>query len=145
MGRPKKCQKWLIWHGIAPISYSYSQSTGYHSYMSHLTTKLFVDHVYAVLLIQDCLRSNRIHVERRRILNLHAWLSLRAAGGSTRHVLKIACRLKAIGPFKYYVKQMGLGGVKFSGKNPLQGSTLAVFRYPEHPRFSDGLPDTPEQ
>ncbi len=26
-----------------------------------------------------------------------------------------------------------------------QGSTLAVFRYPEHPRFSDGIPDSPEQ
>ena len=26
-----------------------------------------------------------------------------------------------------------------------QGSTLAVFRYPELPRFSDGIPDTPEQ
>ena len=26
-----------------------------------------------------------------------------------------------------------------------QGSTLAIFRYPEHPRFSDGIPDTPEQ
>ena len=24
-----------------------------------------------------------------------------------------------------------------------QGSTLAVFRYPEHPRFSDGIPDSP--
>ena len=23
------------------------------------------------------------------------------------------------------------------------GSTLAVFRYPEHPRFSDGIPDSP--
>ena len=23
-----------------------------------------------------------------------------------------------------------------------QGSTLAVFRYPEHPRFSDGIPDS---
>ncbi len=27
----------------------------------------------------------------------------------------------------------------------LQGSTLAVFRYPEHPRFSDGIPDWPAQ
>ena len=26
-----------------------------------------------------------------------------------------------------------------------QGSTLAVFRYPEHPRFSDGIPDLPAQ
>ena len=26
-----------------------------------------------------------------------------------------------------------------------QGSTLAVFRHPEHPRFSDGIPDSPEQ
>ena len=26
-----------------------------------------------------------------------------------------------------------------------QGSTLAVFRYPEHPRFSDGIPDSPAQ
>ena len=26
-----------------------------------------------------------------------------------------------------------------------QGSTLAVFRYPEHPRFSDGIPNSPEQ
>ena len=26
-----------------------------------------------------------------------------------------------------------------------QGSTLAVFRYPEHPKFSDGIPDSPEQ
>ena len=25
-----------------------------------------------------------------------------------------------------------------------EGSTLAVFRYPEHPRFSDGIPDSPE-
>ena len=25
----------------------------------------------------------------------------------------------------------------------LHGSTLAVFRYPEHPRFSDGIPDSP--
>ena len=28
---------------------------------------------------------------------------------------------------------------------PVQGSTLAVFRYPDHPRFSDGIPDSPEQ
>ena len=27
----------------------------------------------------------------------------------------------------------------------LQGSTLAVFRYPEPPRFPDGIPDSPEQ
>ena len=27
----------------------------------------------------------------------------------------------------------------------LQGSTLAVFRYPEHPRFYDGIPDSPAQ
>ena len=27
----------------------------------------------------------------------------------------------------------------------LQGSTLAVFCYPEHPRFSDGIPDSPAQ
>ena len=27
----------------------------------------------------------------------------------------------------------------------IQGSTLAVFRYPEHPRFSDGIPDSPAQ
>ena len=26
-----------------------------------------------------------------------------------------------------------------------QGSTLAVFRYPEHPRFYDGIPDSPVQ
>ena len=26
-----------------------------------------------------------------------------------------------------------------------QGSTLAVFRYPEHPRFYDGIPDSPAQ
>ena len=26
-----------------------------------------------------------------------------------------------------------------------QGSTLAVFRYPEPPRFPDGIPDSPEQ
>ena len=26
-----------------------------------------------------------------------------------------------------------------------QGSTLAVFRYHEHPRFSGGLPDSPAQ
>ena len=26
-----------------------------------------------------------------------------------------------------------------------QGSTLAVFRYPENPRFPDGIPDSPEQ
>ena len=26
-----------------------------------------------------------------------------------------------------------------------QGSTLAVFRYPEHPRFSVGIPDSPAQ
>ena len=26
-----------------------------------------------------------------------------------------------------------------------QGSTLAVFHYPEHPRFSDGIPDSPAQ
>ena len=25
------------------------------------------------------------------------------------------------------------------------GSTLVVFRYPEHPRFSDGIPDLPTQ
>ena len=27
----------------------------------------------------------------------------------------------------------------------IQGSTLAVFRYPENPRFPDGIPDSPEQ
>ena len=27
----------------------------------------------------------------------------------------------------------------------MQGSTLAVFRYPENPRFPDGIPDSPEQ
>ena len=26
-----------------------------------------------------------------------------------------------------------------------QGSTLAVFRYPEHPKFSDGIPDLHNQ
>ena len=26
-----------------------------------------------------------------------------------------------------------------------QGPTLAVFRYPEHPRFSNGIPDSPNQ
>ena len=26
-----------------------------------------------------------------------------------------------------------------------QGSTLALFRYPEHPRLSDGIPDSPEK
>ena len=26
-----------------------------------------------------------------------------------------------------------------------QGSTLVVFRYPEDPRFSDGIPDSPAQ
>ena len=33
-------------------------------------------------------------------------------------------------------------------QNPMllqQGSTLAVFRYPEHPRFSDGIPDSRAQ
>ena len=29
--------------------------------------------------------------------------------------------------------------------NVPQGSTLAVFRYPENPRFPDGIPDLPEQ
>ena len=30
-------------------------------------------------------------------------------------------------------------------RNDCQGSTLAVFRYPENPRFPDGIPDSPEQ
>ena len=30
-------------------------------------------------------------------------------------------------------------------KYTYQGSTLAVFRYPENPRFPDGIPDSPEQ
>ena len=38
---------------------------------------------------------------------------------------------------------------KYSTKQSLplynQGSSLAVFRYPEHPRFPDGIPDSPEQ
>ena len=36
--------------------------------------------ITTTLLIQDRLRSNRIHVERRRILNLCAWLSLSYSG-----------------------------------------------------------------
>ena len=35
--------------------------------------------------------------------------------------------------------------VECRAKDPVQGSTLAVFRYPEHPRFSDGIPDSPAQ
>ena len=31
---------------------------------------------------------------------------------------------------------------KLSSHAYKQGSTLAVFRYPEHPRFSDGIPDS---
>ena len=40
-----------------------------------------------------------------------------------------------------------LSGVQVSTDRNMyvQGSTLAVFRYPEHPRFSDGIPDSPEQ
>ena len=33
----------------------------------------------------------------------------------------------------------------FSGKHSSHVSTLAVFRYPEHSRFPDGIPDSPEQ
>ena len=31
---------------------------------------------------------------------------------------------------------------RFLNSTVSQGSTLAVFRYPEHPRFSDGIPDS---
>ena len=41
------------------------------------------------------------------------------------------------------------GGLRFSNSSlfptTAQGSTLAVFRYPENPRFPDGIPDSPEQ
>ena len=35
--------------------------------------------------------------------------------------------------------------VTLTTREGLQGSTLAVFRYPENPRFPDGIPDSPEQ
>ena len=36
-----------------------------------------------------------------------------------------------------------MGRNEWEGMSGKQGSTLAVFRYPEHPRFSDGIPDSP--
>ena len=35
--------------------------------------------------------------------------------------------------------------VSLTSRGTMQGSTLAVFRYPENPRFPDGIPDSPEQ
>ena len=37
------------------------------------------------------------------------------------------------------------GRIRLDSGWSLQGSTLAVFRYPEHPRFYDGIPDSPAQ
>ena len=51
-------------------SISYSYSTGYYSYMSH--NNAFLDPVYAFVLLRERLRSNRIHVKRRIILNMLA-------------------------------------------------------------------------
>ena len=65
-------------------SISYHQSTGYHSYM--------------FLLIQDHLRSTRIHVEGAAYCLTLDQLQRQSAGGSTRHLLKIARRRTAI-PF----------------------------------------------
>ena len=44
----------------------------------------------------------------------------------------------------YFISKM-LKGAHLPNVYLNQGSTLAVFRYPEHPRFSDGIPDSPEQ
>ena len=43
----------------------------------------------------------------------------------------------------YFLSENLYQSVSFT--NASQGSTLAVFRYPEHPRFSDGIPDSPAQ
>ena len=73
-----------------------------------------------------------------RVPRQEVWRCMREKGVPEKYVMIVHDVRRGENPCK---KQCRINGQDPSG----QGSTLAVFGYPEHPRFSDGIPDSPEQ